>query len=71
MREEEHESQLWRWIFEGGRGVWGAVGRGSQSAFRESLLDLIQHIPQQRWLVALGVDGDGLIRLEDEDVALA
>lgn len=33
----------------------------TQSAFREGLLDLIQHIPQQRWLVALGVNGDRLI----------
>lgn len=39
----------------------------TQSAFREGLLDLIQHIPQQRWLVALGVDGDRLIGLDERE----
>lgn len=53
--------------------VWGFRGgywavRGSQSAFREGLLDFVQHIPQQRWLVALGVDGDGLIGLEEREM---
>lgn len=52
--------------------VWGfggfLGGEGSQSALREGLLDFVQNIPQQRWLVALGVDGDGLIGLEEREM---
>lgn len=52
--------------------VWGFRGflgsEGSQSALREGLLDFVQNIPQQRWLVALGVDGDGLIGLGEREM---
>lgn len=49
---------------EGGQGRPGAVG--TQSALREGLLDLIQHIPKQRRLVTFSVDGHRLTRLREE-----
>lgn len=45
-----------------GRGHPGAVGH--QSALREGLLDLVQHIPKQRRLVTFSVNGNCLIRLK-------
>lgn len=54
---------------EGGAGWSGGVEGGApfgcqtQSALREGLLDLIQHIPKQRWLVTFSVNGHGLSRL--------
>lgn len=54
-----------------GMGVQGVSARRgvsqTQSAFQEGLLDLIQHIPQQRWLATLGVDGDRLIGLDERE----
>lgn len=35
----------------------------TQSALREGLLDLIQHIPKQCWLVTFSVNAHGLTRL--------
>lgn len=58
----------------GSRAPWGGlvvVGGGggccTQSALREGLLDLIQHIPKQRRLIAFSVDGHRLTRLEVTD----
>lgn len=50
----------------GGECVWhgGVLGTLTQSALREGLLDLIQHIPKQRRLIALSINGHGLTRLE-------
>lgn len=58
----------------GGRGLskrWRLGGahrraRQKQSALREGLLDLIQHIPKQRWLVTFSVDGHRLISSFDQ-----
>lgn len=41
---------------------WGCQ---TQSALREGLLDLIQHIPKQRRLVTFSVNGYGLARLAE------
>lgn len=51
---------------EGGCGGGGGGGGGccTRSALREGLLDLIQHIPKQRRLVAFSVNGHRLPRLE-------
>lgn len=45
---------------EGSRAPWGCR---TQSALREGLLDLIQHIPEQRRLVTFSVNGHRLTRL--------
>lgn len=42
----------------------GGGGSCTQSALREGLLDLIQHIPKQRRLIAFRINGHGLTRLE-------
>ena len=47
----------------GGRGLGAPRGCQTQSALREGLLDLIQHIPKQRRLVTFSVDGNCLISL--------
>lgn len=45
---------------EGSRAPWGCR---TQSALTEGLLDLIQHIPEQRRLVTFSVNGHRLTRL--------
>lgn len=45
---------------EGSRAPWGCR---TQSARTEGLLDLIQHIPEQRRLVTFSVNGHRLTRL--------
>lgn len=45
---------------EGSGAPWGCR---TQSALREGLLDLIQHIPKQRRLVTFSVNGHGLTGL--------
>lgn len=54
------------WRGHGHPGVGGGQGGGSctQSALREGLLDLIQHIPKQRRLIAFSINGHGVTRLE-------
>lgn len=44
-------------------GSWAPWGGRTQSALREGLLDLIQHIPKQRRLVTFSVNGHRLTRL--------
>lgn len=57
----------------GGGGVEGSRGGGApwgchtQSALREGLLDLIQHIPKQRRLVTFSVNGHCLTRLRERE----
>lgn len=51
----------WSGRVEGGGGA--PFGCQTQSALREGLLDLIQHIPKQRWLVTFSVNGHSLTRL--------
>lgn len=45
-------------------GEGGGGGCCTQSALREGLLDLIQHIPKQRRLIAFSINGHRLSRLE-------
>lgn len=49
---------------EGGGWHGGVLGTLTQSALREGLLDLIQHIPKQRRLITFSINGHGLTRLE-------
>lgn len=51
---------------EGSVGVGAPRGSQTQSALRKGLLDLIQHIPKQCWLITLCVNGHGLTRLENK-----
>lgn len=44
-------------------GSWAPWVCRTQSALREGLLDLIQHIPEQRRLVTFSVNGHRLTRL--------
>lgn len=48
---------------EGSGAPWGCR---TQSALREGLLDLIQHIPKQRRLVTFSVNGNCLSRSFDQ-----
>lgn len=49
------------------RGHGHPGGCRTQSALGEGLLDLVQHVPQQRRLVTLGVDGHRLSGLQVRD----
>lgn len=54
----------------GGGMEWSGESWGyqTQSALREGLLDLIQHIPKQRRLITFSVNGHGLSRLGEKRV---